>query len=949
MTRFVTFCPDSVYAGLSRLLSCLACCGLSLVTGWAQVSYVTPTGAGLQTGTDWANALPGPALQARLARAALGEVFRLGAGLYKPTQTGTRTLPFLIPSGVQVYGGYQGSGPAPDQRIDLAIADQPSSTTLSGDIDNNNQLDAGNSEHVVVFSRASEQTRLDGVVITGGNAWSQPYRNPSQLSSHIGGGGIYNEAYEGDSSPTLENCLLVNNKTSGSGGALFNDLQNGSSRLKLINTDFINNSAELGGAWYQYANNSSGLSSLATNCRFLNNTAQAGGAVYTAVSFEFSSRSGSIAPRYINCSFRANTATGRGGAFCTTSRGTKSFTALSTLLSCTLSDNAAPRGGAMFNTAVPLLVRAVLVKSQVDLLNCIVWNNGGSNALVNEEYVPPTGVTSGGLGVCTSTNGLLEAGAVLTAGTDNRFITGSPFASEQSLQLGSCSPAINTGSTALYTSLNGPAIDLGGNARIVPSGGQLDLGAYEYQQASACPPAWRVAQYRLINADTDQPIGELTPGAVLNLTSLPTRHINIQAVTEPATTGSVVFALSGQQVQPQTETAPPYALFGDNQGDYQAWTPAAGRYSLTATPYAGAGGTGAIGTPLTVSFTVLDPPSGQQLTQLWLINADTDEPIQELTAGTQLNLSTLPTLNLNIQAITEPAAVGSVAFSLSGQQRYQVVEGVAPYALFGDNQGDYQRWTPNLGSYSLTATPYAGVNATGAIGTALTVAFTVVNQPGSQQLTHYWLINADTDQPIRELTDGQELDLSRLPTRNLNIQTVTEPTTVGSVVFELSGRQTRRQVETMAPYALFTDNQGDYANWTPEVGPYTLVATPYSGAGGTDTAGTPRRVSFRVTNPGAARLAAGRVESRVEAPWRVRVLGNPVLGSEVVVEVNGAQGESLHYELLDGSGRSVQTQQVEQAGSLEHQTMRISSQGAGLLLLRVSTSSHSQTVKIQKQ
>ncbi|SOD90460.1 T9SS type A sorting domain-containing protein [Spirosoma fluviale] len=828
MPLFFTLRSGSVHSGLSQLLAFLACCGLSLLTGWAQTSYVTPAGAGQQTGTDWANALPGTALQARLASATPGAVFRLGAGLYKPAQAGLRALSFLIPSGVQVYGGYQGSGPAPDQRVNFAIADQPSSTTLSGDIDNNNQLDGGNSEHVVVFSHASEQTRLDGVVITGGNAWSQPYRNPSQLSSHIGGGGVYNDAYGGDSSPTLENCLLVNNKTSGSGGALFNDLQNGSSRLKLINTDFINNSAELGGAWYQYADNSSGLSSLATNCRFLNNTAQAGGAVYTAVSFEFSSGGGSIAPRYINCSFRANTATDRGGAFYTTSRGTNSFTALITLLNCTLSGNAAPRGGAVYNTAVPLFVRAVLVISQVDLLNCIVWNNGGSNALVNDDYVRPPGVTSGGLGFCSSTNGLLEAGAVLTSGTDNRFITSSPFASEESLQLDACSPAINAGSTALYTSLNGPATDLAGNARIFPTGGKLDLGAYEYQQASACPTALRVTQYRLINADTDQPIGELTPGAVLNLTSLPTRHINIQAVTEPATTGSVVFSLSGQQTNQNTETVAPYALFSDNQGDYQAWTPAAGSYSLTATPYAGPGGTGAIGTPLTVSFTVLDPPSGQQLSQ-------------------------------------------------------------------------------------------------------------------------FWLINAETDQPIRELTDGQELDLSKLPTRQLNIRALTEPADLGSVVFSLSGRQSYQQVENVAPFALFTDNGGDYAGWTPELGSYSLTATPYSGFGGTGATGTSLTVHFTVINSGAARLASDGIGKPLTEGWQVRVLGNPVTGNEVVVEVRGAQGESLRYELLDGSGRSVQTHPIKQAGWLEHQTLNLGSQGAGLLFLRVSTPTHSQTVKILKQ
>jgi uncharacterized repeat protein (TIGR02543 family) len=113
-----------------------------------------------------------------------------------------------------------------------------------------------------------------------------------------------------------------------------------------------------------------------------------------------------------------------------------------------------------------------------------------------------------------------------------------------------------------------------------------------------------VVSLTLINADTEQPLHDLVAGEVLNLATLPTRNLNVRANTSPTTVGSVRFALSGAQVQNQTETAAPYALFGDNNGNYNAWTPALGAYTLTATPYSGASATGTAGTPLTLSFSV---------------------------------------------------------------------------------------------------------------------------------------------------------------------------------------------------------------------------------------------------------------------------------------------------------------------------------------------------------
>ncbi|MCB2378019.1 T9SS type A sorting domain-containing protein [Hymenobacter sp. BT635] len=351
-----------------------------------------------------------------------------------------------------------------------------------------------------------------------------------------------------------------------------------------------------------------------------------------------------------------------------------------------------------------------------------------------------------------------------------------------------------------------------------------------------------VVSYILVNADTDQDILTLTDGATLNLALLPTRNLNIRATTDPAVAGSVVFELSGTQTQSITESVAPYALFSDFQGDYFNWTPAAGSYTLTATAYSEAGGGGTAGTPLTLSFSVLDPPAN--VTSFTLVNADTDQDIQTLTTGTALNLSTLPTRNLNVRANVNSSPVRSVVFALSGAQTQNVTENTAPYALFSDDTGNYNAWTPTPGTYALTATPYVGANGTGDNGAALTINFSVIDPSGT--VTSFTLVNADTDQDIQTLTAGAVLNLYGLPTRNLNIRANTAPAAVGSVVFAMSGQQSAGITESVLPYAMFGDMQGNYNVWNPAVGSYTITATPFPAANGVGAAGEGLAISFRV-------------------------------------------------------------------------------------------------------
>ncbi|MEO0732780.1 MAG: PKD domain-containing protein [Bacteroidota bacterium] len=112
----------------------------------------------------------------------------------------------------------------------------------------------------------------------------------------------------------------------------------------------------------------------------------------------------------------------------------------------------------------------------------------------------------------------------------------------------------------------------------------------------------------LYNADTDQSLGSLTDGQTIDLTEVgPNLNVVVAVNPRVRNVGSVRFALNGND-NFRTESVAPYALAGDDNGDFLAWSPAAGGYTLTATAFTEANGGGDELTSLTVSFTVVAAP-----------------------------------------------------------------------------------------------------------------------------------------------------------------------------------------------------------------------------------------------------------------------------------------------------------------------------------------------------
>ena len=117
-----------------------------------------------------------------------------------------------------------------------------------------------------------------------------------------------------------------------------------------------------------------------------------------------------------------------------------------------------------------------------------------------------------------------------------------------------------------------------------------------------------IAKLVLIDADRGLPVAGFDPlndGAALNLGTLPTRHLNIEAITQPGTVGSVRFGYDANPTY-QMENNPPYALAGARTTVWNIWTPAVGNHTVTATPCTLSNGGGTAGSPATIRFSVVD-------------------------------------------------------------------------------------------------------------------------------------------------------------------------------------------------------------------------------------------------------------------------------------------------------------------------------------------------------
>ncbi len=114
-----------------------------------------------------------------------------------------------------------------------------------------------------------------------------------------------------------------------------------------------------------------------------------------------------------------------------------------------------------------------------------------------------------------------------------------------------------------------------------------------------------ITRFILVDASTNQDIGEIQNGDVINLATLSTEQLNIRAETSPSEVGHVNFYLRGTETRNRTDASAPYAAFGNSGENYNPWIPTLGDYTLNATAYEGSPGNGQGGGSYGINFTVI--------------------------------------------------------------------------------------------------------------------------------------------------------------------------------------------------------------------------------------------------------------------------------------------------------------------------------------------------------
>ena len=259
-----------------------------------QIIFVSQNGTG--NGTSWNKAMGD--LHKALAEVGPGEQIWVSAGTYFTSKADDRNKSFVIPSGIELYGGFAGVETSIGQRDPKHHI-----TYLSGEIGSSSNLD--NAFTVIYTENVSANTIVDGFYITGGNANGNDKSRPLEYR----GGGWYNLATGGkDSSPSISHCIFTQNLAKDGAGMLNLALQNSNCRPKISYCTFTSNKAKMNGGALINLSMKGNCEPQINHCTLEMNTASYGAGIYNKP------WSGSVKPHIQSCTFKKNKALVSGGS-----------------------------------------------------------------------------------------------------------------------------------------------------------------------------------------------------------------------------------------------------------------------------------------------------------------------------------------------------------------------------------------------------------------------------------------------------------------------------------------------------------------------------------------------------------------------------------------------------------------------------------------------------------
>ncbi|MEM9933041.1 MAG: choice-of-anchor D domain-containing protein [Bacteroidota bacterium] len=418
-----------------------------------------------------------------------------------------------------------------------------------------------------------------------------------------------------------------------------------------------------------------------------------------------------------------------------------------------------------------------------------------------------------------------------------------------------------------------------------------------------------VTSFILVDADTDTEVTEVKEGDTFTLDELP-ENFNLVAVVEGNEEINRVFLdLNGPVENERFERVFPYAVFGDNKGNFNGRPKKAGMYDITATPFF-IDGELMEGGSLTVNFEIID--------------CDVEGDMANAGPKKQLDCDT-GTAMLEGSVMQGPLT--------------------APFMVEWSGPSGFSSTslTPEVtlaGIYTLTIT--GGI--TGCVSTD-----EVLVEPCAEtcepQVSGFILVNAKTDEDIRELTTGAVIDLTQ-DGRDLSIRAkVLCGDKVKSVKLELRGAQVRDRTENVAPYSLTGDIKGDYRDQEFRPGDYSLEATPFTERNGQGAEGISKMITFTVTN-GEAAVQSQFGDPSLNPDYQLSIFPIPTAG-ELYLDMKFFEEGIYEVVLFDIAGRTVMDQRLvydEVTG--KRFTVKTQQLADGVYMLRLSGQEYQEWRKI---
>ncbi|MCS4435325.1 choice-of-anchor tandem repeat GloVer-containing protein [Aquiflexum gelatinilyticum] len=493
-------------------------------------------------------------------------------------------------------------------------------------------------------------------------------------------------------------------------------------------------------------------------------------------------------------------------------------------------------------------------------------------------------------------------------------------------------PSVSDNCSATVTGLRSDGKDLGepfglGETTITwsaedPSGNDA-VEVIQKVTVTQSEPPLSITGFTLINAGTDADILTVIDGLQISLNQVQGLSLNIRANTNPSVVGSVYLTISGPVNRTSTENVAPYALFGDNNGNYSGRTLPEGTYTLTARAYSASNRGGTAGILSSIQFSIVAP--------LVAVTGVTVSPstatINEGSAF-QLTATVFPS-NATDKAVNWSSSDESVA-------------------TVNEN-----------GLVTGHATGQASITATTVNGGLMASSTITVQAVPNFDIESFTLVNAGTDLDIMTVTNGLQISQSEVQGLSLNIRANTNPSVVGSVYLKLSGPVNRTTTENDAPYALFGDKNGNYSGKTLSPGTYTLTARAYSESKRRGTAGPEKTITFsivnnslRITNetdPAANEsMEKERPGMEIQSGYSLKAFPNPVKDGRVSIMDSRFKEGKVKYILYSINGAKLTEGEAEIG---EGKTIRLDFSGnvnqAGMYILILDSDVYLAPLRVQ--